>query len=271
VRGRGDLRRAPLRGRRIRNRRRRHPAGRDPNRVRQGSGRLARPARGRGGRLRALQPSRRQGDERGLREGAAETARRRAGRCRQGDREGAVGEAPADALPRDPVGDSADQPEPPAPRPRLGPLQRDPVPEAGAELSDEPADLPAAARGLLGHWTLEAWTGEDAAGAPVAHGGAEPSGDLVYLPSGRMAVQISYDGRESLGSRDLGAGDDAGQAAAYRTYNAYAGRFSVPEPGTVVHHVEQALHPDQAGMDKRRSYRLDGDVLTLRTQPVVTA
>ena len=118
---------------------------------------------------------------------------------------------------------------------------------------------------------LEAWTGEDAAGAPVAHGGAAPSGDLVYLPSGRMAVQISYDGRVPLGSRDLAAGDDAGQAAAYRTYNAYAGRFSVPEPETVVHHVEQALHPDQAGMDKRRSYRLDGDVLTLRTQPVVTA
>jgi lipocalin-like protein len=86
-----------------------------------------------------------------------------------------------------------------------------------------------------------------------------------------MAVQISYDGRRSLGSPDLAAGDDGGQAAAYRTYNAYAGRFSVPEPGVVVHHVEQALHPDQTGIDKRRTYRLDGDVLTLRTQPVVTA
>jgi hypothetical protein len=39
----------------------------------------------------------------------------------------------------------------------------------------------------------------------------------------------------------------------------------------VVHHVEQALHPDQAGMDKRRTYLLEGDVLTLETQPVVTA
>jgi hypothetical protein len=86
-----------------------------------------------------------------------------------------------------------------------------------------------------------------------------------------MAVQISYDGRPSLGSLDLDAGDEAGQAAAYRTYNAYAGRFTVPEPGTVVHHVEQALHPDQAGMDKRRTYELDGDLLVLRTQPVVTA
>jgi hypothetical protein len=86
-----------------------------------------------------------------------------------------------------------------------------------------------------------------------------------------MAVQISHDGRESLGSRELDAGEDAGQAGAYRTYIAYAGRFSVPEPGVVVHHVEQALHPDQAGMDKRRRYALDGDLLTLRTQPVAAA
>jgi hypothetical protein len=85
-----------------------------------------------------------------------------------------------------------------------------------------------------------------------------------------MAVQISHDRRPSLGSRDLDAGEDVGQAAAYRTYLAYAGRFSVPEPGVVVHHVEQALHPDQAGMDKRRSYMLADDVLTLRTQPVVS-
>jgi hypothetical protein len=86
-----------------------------------------------------------------------------------------------------------------------------------------------------------------------------------------MAVQISYDGRPILGSRDLDAGDETGQAAAYRTYNAYAGRFSVPEPGVVVHHVEQALHPDQAGVDKRRTYLLEGDGLALETQPGVTA
>ena len=122
---------------------------------------------------------------------------------------------------------------------------------------------------LLGHWALESWTGETTAGERVAHGGSAPRGDLIYLPSGRMAVQIAHDGRTRFGSRDLGAGDEAGRAAAYSTYIAYAGRFSVPEPGTVVHHVEQALHPDQTGMDKCRSYDLDADVLILRTQPVV--
>jgi hypothetical protein len=132
-------------------------------------------------------------------------------------------------------------------------------------------DLPAHARGLIGHWRLAGWTGETEAGERVEPGGSDPSGDLIYLPSGRMAVQIADSERPRFGSRDLEAGDEALRAEAYGTYNAYAGTFSVPEPGTVVHHVEQALHPDQPGMEKRRRYELDGDSLTLWTQPVAVA
>lgn len=131
--------------------------------------------------------------------------------------------------------------------------------------------LPAEADGLIGHWRLRSWTGRTDEGEEIRHGGEHPQGDLLYLPSGRMAVQICHDGRARFGSRDLDAGDEGLQASAYRTYIAYAGTYSVPEPGVVVHHVEIALHPDQAGMDKSRSYELDGDDLTLRTQPVVTA
>lgn len=83
-----------------------------------------------------------------------------------------------------------------------------------------------------------------------------------------MAVQIQTDGRERFGSRDLNAGTATERAIAYSTYNAYCGTFSVPEPGVVIHHVELALHPDQPGMDKRREFVLDGDELTLRTQPI---
>lgn len=126
------------------------------------------------------------------------------------------------------------------------------------------------ATSLHGHWTLESWTGVDSAGNPVSHGGDEPRGDLIYMPSGRMAVQIQSDGRDRFGSRDLGAGSPTERAAAYSTYNAYCGTYSLPEQGVVVHHVELALHPDQPGMDKRRAYALDGDSLTLRTQAVET-
>jgi len=123
---------------------------------------------------------------------------------------------------------------------------------------------------LHGHWRLVGWSGTDGRGAPVSHGGAEPRGDLIYLPTGRMAVQIEHDGRPTFGSRALDAGDDDDQAEAYRTYIAYAGTWSLDGGDVVVHHVEVALHPDQAGMDKRRRFELDGDELTLQTQPVRT-
>ena len=123
---------------------------------------------------------------------------------------------------------------------------------------------------LLGEWSLLSWTGTDDDGNEVSHGGKSPSGELVYLPNGRMAVQIQHDGRETFGSRDWSAGGEGERAGAYSTYNAYCGTFSLPEPGVVVHHVELAMHPDQPGMDKRREYSLEGDELTLRTQPVET-
>ncbi len=123
---------------------------------------------------------------------------------------------------------------------------------------------------LLGRWTLAGWSGLAASGRRVEHGGAQPSGVLIYLPSAQMAVQIQHDDRVRFGSTDLDAGNEALQAAAYRTYVAYAGRFSVPEAGVVVHHVEQALHPDQLGMDKRRAYEFEGEELLLRTQDVIT-
>jgi hypothetical protein len=124
---------------------------------------------------------------------------------------------------------------------------------------------------LIGEWTLVSWSGTDGEGRPVDHGGDEPRGELVYLPSGRMAVQIQHDGRDPFGSRDWSAGSATERAIAFSTYNAYCGTFSQPEPGVVVHHVELASHPDQPGMDKRREYVLEGDELTLTTQDVETA
>jgi hypothetical protein len=126
--------------------------------------------------------------------------------------------------------------------------------------------LPEHAAPLLGRWSLAAWRGVDAAGDAVSHGGPHPRGELIYLPSGRMAVQIQFDGREPLGSLELDAGTIEQQAAAYRTYNAYAGFFTVPEPGVVVHRLELGIHPDQTGMEKRRSYRLSADELELELE-----
>ena len=118
---------------------------------------------------------------------------------------------------------------------------------------------------------MVSWTGVDGDGNPVRHGGESPAGELIYLPSGRVSVQIQHDDRQPFGSREWTAGDEPERAAAYSTYNAYCGTFSLPEPGVVVHHVELAIHPDQPGTDKRRTYVLEGDELVLRTQDVETA
>lgn len=123
---------------------------------------------------------------------------------------------------------------------------------------------------LHGHWHLVSWTGRNDAGEAVSHGGAEPLGDLIYLPSGRMAVQIQHDARRPFASRDLAAGRTDERAAAYATYIAYCGTWSLPREGVVVHHVELALHPDQPGMDKERHFSLEDDELVLHTQPVAT-
>jgi len=128
--------------------------------------------------------------------------------------------------------------------------------------------MDADAEALVGHWELVSWGGMDEAGAAVAHGGRSPRGDLIYLPTGRMAVQIEDSDRDRFGSTDRDAGSATERAIAYSTYNAYCGTFSVPEPGVVVHHVELSIQPDQGGMEKRREYELSGDELVLRTQPV---
>lgn len=123
---------------------------------------------------------------------------------------------------------------------------------------------------LQGEWTLVSWTGVRPSGKRVKHGGESPRGELIYLASGRMAVLIEHSDRQAFGSPDWAAGDEGERAAAYSTFNAYCGTWSLPEPGVVIHHVELAIHPDHPGREKRREYLLEGDELTLRTQAVET-
>ena len=59
----------------------------------------------------------------------------------------------------------------------------------------------------VGEWTLVSWRASMRTGERVSHGGAKPSGELIYLESGRMAVQIQHDGRAAFGSTDWSAGE----------------------------------------------------------------
>jgi hypothetical protein len=59
--------------------------------------------------------------------------------------------------------------------------------------------------------------------------------------------------------------DDAKNPRIVLGYDSYFGTFDVNEAeGTITHHVEGSLFPEDLGKDFKRFFTLDGDVFTLR-------
>jgi hypothetical protein len=119
---------------------------------------------------------------------------------------------------------------------------------------------------LFGTWKLVSYVGEE-----VPHGarsdvmGPRPSGYINYGPDGRMIVII-------VGSdRKKPVGPIATQEEAQdliRSMLAYAGTYTVDSSArTVTHHVEISWDQSRTGTTQVRTYKLDGDRLTLITQP----
>ena len=84
----------------------------------------------------------------------------------------------------------------------------------------------------------------------------------MYLPDGHMSAVLTSEGRRAAGPTDE-------RKAAQLLFNmaAYAGTYEV-EGGGVVHHVEVAWLPTWVGSDQPREAKLEGDTLTIRTQPM---
>jgi hypothetical protein len=119
---------------------------------------------------------------------------------------------------------------------------------------------------LLGTWKLMSYVGEEIpSGAKADVMGPRPSGYVNYGPDGRMIVII-------VGSdRKRPAGPIATQEEAQaliRSMLAYAGTYTVDSGAkTVTHHVDISWDQSRTGESHVRSYKLDGDRLTLTTQP----
>ncbi len=101
---------------------------------------------------------------------------------------------------------------------------------------------------------------------PAAYG-PHPTGFIHYLPGGRMAAVISYDGRKPMKGDRLKA-DDAEKAQAYASFLAYAGTFRV-EGDKVIHHVETSAYQNDVGSEQTRFFRRDGDTLYLESIPLM--
>jgi len=115
---------------------------------------------------------------------------------------------------------------------------------------------------LVGTWT--AVSVEDHMADGSAHGpsyGSHPRGYLFYDAGGHMAVQLMNPDREI---HDLRTATPEQLEAATRGFLAYSGTYTVDRArGTIVHHVECALNPDDVGKDRVRRFVLEGDRLTL--------
>ncbi len=122
---------------------------------------------------------------------------------------------------------------------------------------------------IIGCWKLvEAYEDRDGDIRPNPYVGENATGFLHYLVGGRVSLAVSLAGRKPLSVSDRRDAPMEELADSARTFDAYAGRFSFPEPGVIAHHIEISTFQNQVGTDLVREITLDGDMLTLC--PVLT-
>src|SRR5712692_10347175 len=102
------------------------------------------------------------------------------------------------------------------------------------------SDAKALTRKFIGTWRLVSvqgmgW-GTDASDPPT--------GILMYDNTGHMAVQINYKSKRPAFLKGPLPGTVEEKAAAFETYTAYYGPFTIdPAAGIVVHHLESSTTP----------------------------
>jgi hypothetical protein len=119
---------------------------------------------------------------------------------------------------------------------------------------------------ILGTWKLLSYVREEfPSGAKSDVMGAHPSGYINYGREGRMIVIIVGSDRK----KPAGAVATPDEAEALITSMlAYAGTYSIDSQAkTVSHHVDISWDQSRTGTDQVRSYKLEGDRLTLTTAP----
>jgi len=119
---------------------------------------------------------------------------------------------------------------------------------------------------ILGTWKLVSYVREEVpSGAKSDVMGAHPSGYINYSRDGRMMVIIvSSDRKKPAGA--VATPEEA--EALIRSMLAYAGTYTVDsEAKTVTHHIDVSWDQSRTGESHVRTYKLEGDRLTLTTQP----
>ena len=107
---------------------------------------------------------------------------------------------------------------------------------------------------FIGHWRLVKFENFDEKG--VARLAAYDGGRIMYDAAGNMSAQLMRSERKPLATPST----EPERAAAYATYTAYYGKFTI-DPGLakVTHHVEGALNHNWVKTDLVRYYAFSPD------------
>ena len=122
-----------------------------------------------------------------------------------------------------------------------------------------------ASQRIVGTWQLMTRTVKKADGTTVIDPvlGEKPTGRLVYDSSGAMSLQMMRPGRKNAISPPADRTAKTNPRAILG-YDSYFGHYNIDEKaGTVTHHVEGSLFPEDLGDDWVRPFTLNGDTLTL--------
>jgi hypothetical protein len=132
--------------------------------------------------------------------------------------------------------------------------------------ADPPASATPTEVPVVGTWTLVSYAREDTATRAATHPwGEKPSGTFVFTADGHVAVVITAQGRQPAVRGEDGFVEK--RARLFETTTAYAGTYVV-RGETMTVHVEVSSDPDLVGKDLGREFRIEGDMLTIRTQPM---
>ncbi|MBM3946738.1 MAG: lipocalin-like domain-containing protein [SAR202 cluster bacterium] len=120
---------------------------------------------------------------------------------------------------------------------------------------------------FTGLWRLVSLTRREPDGKVVHGFGENPVGYIAYYPTGHMGVHIMRKERKPFAAGP-GRATPEEKIAAFDTFTAYCGTYSVSEAEkTVIHHVQASSSPSNVGSDQRRLFTFTGNRLILRVAP----
>lgn len=134
----------------------------------------------------------------------------------------------------------------------------------------EPGKAVVRRQDLVGAWRLLSIEARSATGAVALTAGVDPEGLLLYDPAGYMAMVYMRQGRPQFASGDPAGGTPEEVVAAFESFDAYCGTYTLDEAaGVVTHHVRVSRFPNWAGTDQVRRVELEGARLRLASPPIL--